>query len=258
MVSGGFEQMPDEAGAGAPVFVRALDLPTASLRAATEALAMQLDILSPMPAAETVSAIRLVGPAENGLTRFAVGLAPLSAFDDLAAQAARGPAALYLTGELDGQAMTFRFDNPYRRKALSAGRDQIVAMAALGGLCAVLILGALSLRLGGEIDRAEARLEATQQVVRLASQQKRLQGDARRLWDGVAAPRNARLVSCTFNALASAGGGQVLLSDLTLGEGTASVGLSQPLTPGQSRGLASLGARQGPDGRVVLNTGACR
>ena len=134
-MSGDFDQIPDGEGAAAPVFVRALDLPTASLRAAREAVAMQLDILSPMPAADTVPAVRLVGPAENGLTRFAVGLAPLSQFEDLAAQGARGPASLYLTGELDGEAMTFRFDNPYRSRALAEGREQIVALAALARSC---------------------------------------------------------------------------------------------------------------------------
>lgn len=252
------EAAPESGPETASVFVRALDLPTASLRAASEAVAMQLDILSPMPAAETVSSVRLVGPAENGQTRFAVGLVPLSRFDDLAEQGGRGPAGVYLTGELDGEAITFRFDNPYRRRALAEGRDQILAMAAVGGLCAALILGSLSLRLGAEADRAQARLDATQQVARLASQQKRLQGDARRLWDGLAAPRNARLVSCAFNALASAGGGPVALSDLTVADGAASLGVSQPLGPAQAQGLAGLGARTGPDGRVLLDAGACR
>jgi hypothetical protein len=260
MVVGDFEQVSSQAGASAPVFVRALDLPTASLRAAREAVAMQLDILSPMPAADTVASVRLLGPAENGLTRFAVGLAPLARFDTLAAQGAKGPAGLYLTGELDGEALTFRFDNPYRQLALAEGREQIVVLAMLGGLCAVLVLGPLSLRLGHEAERAQARLETTQQVVRLASQQKRLQGDARRLWDDVAAPRNARMVSCTFNALASAGGGQMLLSELAVGDGTASVGLSQPLSPGQAQGLGALGGRTAPGDpqRVVLNAAACR
>ena len=109
---------------------------------------------------------------------------------------------------------------------------------------AVLILGALTLRLDAEAGRAEDRLEATQQLVRLASQQKRLQGDARRLWEGVAAPRNARLVSCAFNALASAAGGPVALSDLTAADGAVSFVTSQPPGPGLAQGLAGLGARQ--------------
>lgn len=258
-MSGGFDdRREEEAGAGAPVFVRALDLPTASLRAAREAVALQLDILSPMPAADTVSSVRLVGPAEHGQTRFAVGLAPLDRFAELAAAGARGPASLYLSGELDGEAITFRFDNPYRRQALAAGREQILAMAGAGGLCAVLILGALSLRLGAETARAEDRLEATQQVVRLASQQKRLQGDARRLWDAVAGPRNARLVSCAFNALASAGGGQATLSELTVADGAAAAVPSQPLAPAQAQALAGLGAHSTADGRVALDARACR
>jgi hypothetical protein len=250
--------MAEEEGAAAPIFVCALDLPTASLRAAREAVAMQLDILSPMPAVQTVSSVRMVGPAENGQTRFAVGMAPLSRFDDLAAAGARGPAGVYLTGDLDGEAIAFRFDNPHRREAVAQGREQLVAMASLGGLCAALVLGALSLRLGAETERAQARLEATQQVVRLASQQKRLQGDARRLWDNVSAPPNARLVSCSFDRLASAGGGQTALSDLTIESGVAEVGMSQPLGAAQTQALLAGGARITAPDRLTLDAGACR
>lgn len=257
-MSGEYEQPADAVRDDAPVFVRALDLPTASLRAAREAVALQLDILSPMPADRTVASVQPVGPAEHGKTRYAVGLAPLDRFAALEAAGARGPASLYLSGELDGETLTFRFDNPYRRQALAAGRSQIAAMAALGGLCAVLVLGALTLRLDAETGRAEDRLEATQQLVRLAGQQKRLQGDARRLWEGVAAPRNARLVSCAFNALASAAGGPVALSDLTAADGAVSFVTSQPAGPGLAQGLARLGARQAADGGIVLEAGACR
>ena len=130
-------------------------------------------------------------------------------------------------------------------------------MASLGGLCAVLVLGALSLRLGAETQRAQARLEATQQVVRLASQQKRLQGDARRLWDEVSAPRNARMVSCGFNRLAAAGG-QVSLSDFTVENGMAEVGMSQPPGPAQSQALLGAGARLTAADRLTLDGGACR
>lgn len=250
--------MAEDRGAAAPVFVRALDLPTASLRAAREAVALQLDILSPMPAAETVASVQLIGPAEHGQTRFAVGLAPLAGFDDLVAAGAKGPAGVYLTGDLDGEAITFRFDNPHRRQAVAEGREQLFAMAALAGFCAVLVLGALSLRLGAETERAQARLEATQQVVRLASQQKRLQGDARRLWDNVSAPRNARLVSCGFNRLASTDGGQMALSDLTVANGIAEVGTSQALGAAQSQALLAGGARVTAPDRLALDAGACR
>src|SRR5579864_3489629 len=61
---------PDE------VFVRAIDLPTLSLRQARAAVARQLDILSPLPPAEVAASVVLVGPTETGLHRYAVGLAP--------------------------------------------------------------------------------------------------------------------------------------------------------------------------------------
>jgi hypothetical protein len=69
---------PTEASAPAhgEVFVRAVDLPTLSLRQARAAVAQQLDILSPLPPAEVAASVVLIGPTEEGLNRYAVGLAP--------------------------------------------------------------------------------------------------------------------------------------------------------------------------------------
>jgi len=70
------------------VFVCPVDLPTASLAKARAAVALQLDLLSPLPAAEVVSSLVMLCPVEGGLTRFALGIAR-SEYDDLSARLRR-------------------------------------------------------------------------------------------------------------------------------------------------------------------------
>ena len=93
---------PPAAAPAAPldeVFVRAIDLPTLSLRQARAAVAHQLDILSPLPPAEVAASVVLVGPTEAGLNRYAVGLAPRKRL----AEAPAGEKTVTLIGRLDGQ-----------------------------------------------------------------------------------------------------------------------------------------------------------
>ena len=245
------------------VFVRALDLPTASLKAAREAVRLQLDILSPLPADQAAWAVEAVGPAQGGQTRFAVAFAPRTIFGPSATIAAHGPAFVELSGDLDGEAYLFRFDNPHRRRATEDGRRQTLELVCAFALGLVLVLGAVSLRLGQSVERAQARLEATQDLARFTSRQVRLQGDARRVWQAAAGHRHAMMVDCAFDTLAATGS-EVVLTDLSAADGQVMAGFSQPMTPEQLAALTARGARasnddgNGAGNRVILDPEACQ
>ena len=245
------------------VFVRALDLPTGSLKAAREAVRLQLDILSPLPADQTAWAVEAVGPAQGGQTRFAVAFAPRSIFGPSAAIAAHGPAFVELPGTLDGEDYLFRFDNPHRRRAAEDGRRQTLELVCAFALGLVLVLGAASLRLGQSVERAQARLEATQDLARFTSRQVRLQGDAQRVWQVAAGQRHAMMVDCAFDTLAATGS-EVVLTDLSAADGQVMAGFSQPMTPEQLSALTARGARASNDDgngaghRVILDPEACQ
>ncbi|MDB5469207.1 MAG: hypothetical protein JWR84_767 [Caulobacter sp.] len=253
----------DSAGREAEVFVRPLDLPTGSLKAAREAVGLQLDILSPLPAEQTAFAVEPVGPAEGGQTRFAVAFASRTIFGPTATIAAHGPAFLDLPGELDGETYDFRFENPWRRSAARSDRRQTLELVCAFGLALVLVLGAASLRLGQSVERAQARLEATQDLVRFTSRQVRLQGDAQRVWRTAAGQRHAMMVDCAFDTLAATGS-EVVLTDLSAADGQVMAGFSQPMTPEQLAILTGKGARasnddgNGAGNRVILDPEACQ
>jgi hypothetical protein len=253
----------DDAVAEASVFVRPLDLPTNSVKAAREAVRLQLDILSPLPADQTVEAVEVVGPAEGGQTRFAVAFASRAIFGPTAGTAARGPAFIDLVGELDGEDYLFRFENPHRRRADAAGRRQTLELAGAFALGLVLVLGAVSLRLEQSVERAQTRLEATQNLVRFTSRQVRLQGDAQRVWKTAAGQRHAMMVDCAFEVLAATGS-EVVLTDLSAADGQVMAGFSQPMTPQQLATLTAKGARasndegNGAGNRVILDPEVCQ
>ncbi len=244
------------------VFVRPLDLPTGSLKAAREAVRLQLDILSPLPAEQTVWAVEQVGPADAGQTRFAVAFASRAIFGPTASAAARGPATMDLPGELDGQDYLFRFENPHRRRASEDGRRQTLELACAFAAGLLLVLGAISLRLERQVERAQARLEATQDLVRFTSRQVRLQGDAQRLWQTGAGQRHAMMVDCAFDMLAATGN-EVVLTDLSASDGQVMAGIAQPMSSEQLSVLAAKGARasndngNGAGNRVILDPEAC-
>ncbi|RYF93441.1 MAG: hypothetical protein EON95_08905 [Caulobacteraceae bacterium] len=245
------------------VFVRPLDLPTRSVKAAREAVRLQLDILSPLPADQTAWAVEAVGPAEGGQTRFAVAFASRGIFGPTAGAAARGPAFVDLAGELDGEDYLFRFENPFRRGAAGDERRQTLELVCAFAAGLVLVLGALSLRLDRSVERAEARLEATQDLVRFTSRQVRLQGDAQRVWRTAAGQRHAMMVDCAFDTLAATGG-EVVLTDLSAADGQVMAGFSQPMTPEQLAVLAAKGVRasndagNGAGNRVILDPEVCQ
>lgn len=245
------------------VFVRPLDLPTGSLKAAREAVALQLDILSPLPAEQTAFAVETVGPADGGQTRFAVAFAPRTIFGPTPNIAAHGPAFVDLPGELDGETFDFRFDNPYRRGAALDERRKTLELVCAFALGLVLVLGAASLRLGQAVEAAETRLDATSNLVRFTSRQVRLQGDAQRVWQTAAAQRHAMMVDCAFDTLAATGS-EVVLTDLSAADGQVMAGLAQPMTPEQLSILTGKGARasndngNGAGNRVILDPEVCQ
>ncbi|WGM40226.1 hypothetical protein [Caulobacter sp. NIBR1757] len=253
----------DSRAAEAEIFVRPLDLPTGSLKAAREAVALQLDILSPLPAEQTAFAVETVGPAEGGQTRFAVAFAPRGLFGPTPTIAAHGPAFVERQGELDGETYDFRFDNPYRRGADQGDRRKTLELVCAFAAGLVLVLGATSLRLGQSVERAQARLDATTDLVRFTSRQVRLQGDAQRVWRTAADQRHAMMIDCAFDTLAATGG-EVVLTDLSAADGQVMAGLAQPMTPEQLAILTGKGARatndngNGAGNRVILDAEACQ
>jgi hypothetical protein len=226
---------PPSASSGEAVFVRAVDLPTASLAKARDAVELQLDILSPLPADAVVASVAMLGPVDGGLTRFAVGFARLGMFDSYAAAGGSGPAAIRLTGRLDGEAIEFRFDNPNRTHA-RAQRDhsRLVLMASAAAALAMLA-GAASLRLGGDIDAAQLRLDAADAAVQRSSRLDAAQNAAKTAWTTAGAAHNGRLIGCAFTALVNGAGGQVYLTDFTIDNGVATATLSRPLDPAAVR-----------------------
>ncbi len=252
-----------EGEAEAEVFVRPLDLPTASLKAAREAVALQLDILSPLPAEQTAFAVETVGPAEGGQTRFAVAFASRSLFGPTASIAAQGPAFVDRQGELDGETYDFRFDNPYRRGADRDDRRKTLELVCAFALGLVLVLGATSLRLGQSVEGAQARLDTTTDLVRFTSRQVRLSGDAQRVWRTAADQRHAMMIDCALDTLAAAGS-EVVLTDLSAADGQVMAGLAQPMTPEQLAILTGKGARasndngNGAGNRVILDPEVCQ
>jgi hypothetical protein len=245
------------------VFVRPLDLPTGSLKAAREAVRLQLDILSPLPADQVAWAVEAVGPAEGGQTRFAIAFAPRTIFGPSTAAAAHGPAFVELPGRLDGEDHVFRFENPHRRRTAQDDRRRTLELACAFALGLVLVLGAVSLRLDRSVERAQARLDATQDLARFTSRQVRLQGDARRVWQAAASQRHAMMVDCAFDTLAATGS-EVVLTDLSAADGQVMAGFSQPMTPEQLAVLTAKGARasnddgNGAGNRVILDPEVCQ
>ncbi len=227
-------ESPAQGFAADEVFVRAIDLPTLSLRQARAAVAQQIDILSPLPPAETAWSLVLLGPSENGLHRFAVGFAPRR----ILAQRAPNGAAVRLTGRLDDQDIAFRFDG------LGAAEAPIdwLRMATLTGVCLAIVLAGANLRIDRELDQLQARLEA---ATTLTQQRARKAADAARVlaaWRAAAASRKAGVIDCALGDLAKASGGLATLARLELTDGQVTAWLSAPASDAVVSGLRALGA----------------
>jgi hypothetical protein len=229
--AGAAQEVPDE------IFVRAIDLPTLSVRQARAAVAQQLDILSPLPPAEVSTSVVLVGPVEGGLNRFAVAFAPRGL---LARMSTTSERTVTLIGKLDGEVIAFRFDRLGAAPRVADWGPRLET-ATIAGACLAILLAAASLRLDREIDQAQARLDAANtQVQRLtleAASLARIGG----AWRAAQATQKAGLVDCALSGLAKATGGPVTLSRLTLANGQVSARLSAPASDAALAALRALG-----------------
>jgi hypothetical protein len=225
------EPIPDE------IFVRAIDLPTLSVRQARAAVAQQIDILSPLPPAEVASCVVLVGPVEEGLNRFAVGFAPKGLLTRVAAPSER---TVTLTGWLDGEAIAFRFDRPGAAPVKPDWRAGLEA-TTIAGACLAILLAAASLRLDHEIDRAQSRLDAANARVQRLSRETAALDRIGGAWRAAQVTRRGAVVDCALAGLAKAAGGPVTLSKLTLANGQISARLSAPISDSTLTALRALG-----------------
>jgi hypothetical protein len=232
---------PGEAKGGEAVrdgiFVRAIDLPTLSARQAKAAVAQQLDILSPLPPAEVVFSVVLIGPVEAGLNRFAVGFAPRELLVRMIPEGQRAGA---LTGWLDDQEVLFRFDRPGARPGEVDWRARL-EIATIAGLCLAIVLAAASFRLDRENERLQARIDAANAQVQQLSRETAALARVGDAWRAAQATRKAALLDCALGDLAKAGGGPVALSKLTLSDGQIEARLSTPASDAMLTALKALG-----------------
>lgn len=216
------------------VFVRAIDLPTLSLRQARAAVAQQIDILSPLPPAETAWSVVLLGPSEDGLSRFAVGFVPRR----ILAQKAPDGAAVRLIGRLDDQDVAFRFDGA----APAEAPVDWLRISTLVGVCLAIVLAGANLRIDRELDHVQTRLDAATTLERQRSGEA---ADAARVsaaWRAAAANHKAGVVDCALGDLAKVGDGLARVAKLELADGRVTASLSAPASDAAVAGLRALGA----------------
>jgi hypothetical protein len=217
------------------IFVRAIDLPTLSLRQAKAAVTHQLDILSPLPPADVAASVVLLGPTEEGLNRFAVGIAPRRL---LARPADGGARTITLTGRLDGQDIRFRFE---RADARAAQPVSWLEVATLAGMCVAIVLAGANLRVDREIDAVQASADDANQLVQRLTHDAASVSQVGAAWRAAQASRKADVVDCALGDLAKAAGGPVKLSRLTLAGGELTVRLAAQPTDAMAAPLRALG-----------------
>ena len=219
------------------VFVRAIDLPTLSVRQAEAAVAQQLDILSPLPTAEVVFSVVLIGPVEEGLNRFAVGFAPRELLARLGAGRER---SVTLTGWLDGEPVRFRFEPSGAAPGQPNWAARLEA-ATIAGLCLAILLVGATLRMGGEIDKLQARADdANAEALRLGAEAASVDRLAV-AWRAAAAARGAGVVDCALGGLAKAANGSVSIARLGFADGVVTAHLSAPPSDATLTALRALG-----------------
>jgi hypothetical protein len=212
------ERSPDD------IFVRALDLPTLSIKQARAAVAQQIDILSPLPPAQVASSVVLIGPVEEGLNRFAVGFAPRDLLTRLTADGVR---AVILKGWLDEEEIAFRFERP----GAAPGRPDWTArleLATIAGLCLAVVMAGASVRMDREIDRVQARIDVASADVQQLSGEAASLARVGAAWRAAGAAHNAALVDCALGGLARASGGPVSVAKFAVADGRFRAHLSAP------------------------------
>jgi hypothetical protein len=220
---------PANENAGAPhrpasVFVRAIDLPTPSLRQARAAVAQQLDILSPLPPAETAHCVVLLGPAEDGLCRYAVGFVPRASL----AGGAPADRIVTLFGVLDGRRIPFRFDRGRGAAVRKAASRSPVEIVTIAGACVAIVLAAANVRVDQALDRAQDRLDSAQTSLARRGREAAAVSRVAAAWRDTLAMRNAGVVDCGLRALSAASGGQARLARLSLSGSELKATLSAP------------------------------
>ncbi len=217
------------------VFVRAIDLPTLSLRQARAAVAHQLDILSPLPPAEVAASVVLLGPTEAGLHRYAVGLAPRR----LLAEAPAEGRTVTLIGRLDDQIIAFRFERP--REVAQAGPAAWLEIATLAGACLAVVLAGANLRVDREIDAVQTKVDAANALVQQRSHEVATIARVAGAWRAAAATRKAGLVDCALANLVKASGGPVKVAGLAMAGGELTARLAEPPSDGAVAAMKALG-----------------
>jgi hypothetical protein len=217
------------------VFVRAIDLPTLSMRQARAAVAQQLDILSPLPPAEVAASVVLVGPTQAGLNRYAVGLAPRRRLAEAPAEGR----AVTLIGRLDDQVIAFRFERP--RDGEPGRTARRLEIATIAGACLAIVLAGANLRLDREIDAAQARLDAADTVVQQRSHEAAAVARVAGAWRAASATRKAGLIDCALANLVRASGGPVKIAGLAMAGGQLTARLAEPPSDGALAAMKALG-----------------
>jgi hypothetical protein len=219
------------------IFVRAIDLPTLSVKQARAAVAQQIDILSPLPPAGVVSSVVLLGPVEEGLNRFAVGFAPRELLDRAAEE---GQRVVTLTGRLEGETIVFRFERP----GIAPGEvdwARRLELATIAAMCLAIVMAAFSLRLDHELDGVQARLDTVNTEVRGLGGETAALARVGRAWRAAQAIRKPGLIDCALGNIAKASGGPVALSSFSLANGQFNARLSQPASDATVTALRALG-----------------
>jgi hypothetical protein len=207
----------------AEVFVRAIDLPTPSLRQARAAVAQQLDILSPLPPADVTFSLVLLGPAEDGLNRFAVGFA---SHERLWAGLEKGARAIVLSGWLDNHEIPFRFERASVGAAQAATWGSRLETLTIAGICLAILLAAANLRVDREIDRAQGKADAATSLIQTRTAEASGVQRVANAWRTASTVRPAGVVDCALGAVAKAAGGPVAISRLGYANGGVTVRLA--------------------------------
>lgn len=206
------------------VMTRVLRLPTRSPRQARSIVRMQLDRLSPLPAADTVFDLVALRQ-EAGETVYALGIIRRSALSDPTFSSQRTVAARQ---QIEGAAIVFRFRNAGAvddREARWLGYAPKIALVCLG-LAAVSLSGNLRAE-----QWRERRLPEIAAARRLAAQEARSaeqQGSARTDWLALERADAATRYLCVGGRLGAAVPGGVSVARAAADAGQVSILLTQP------------------------------
>lgn len=245
----------DPAPPSLEVMTRVLRLPTRSPRQARSIVRMQLDRLSPLPAADT--AFDLVAlRQEAGETIYALGIIRRSALNDTAFSNQR---AVVARRDVEGAAVVFRFQNAGavdEREARWLAQAPRIALVCLG-LAAVALAGNLRAE-----QWRERRLPEIATAKRVAAQQARTaeqQASARIDWAALERTDAATRYLCVAGRLGAAEPGGVSIARAAADATQVSVLLTRPADAAllRSGGELQPGADPSQPGALVFPRGVC-